>query len=184
MSLLVIVAAAALTESLRTLELSKRRADMELASADKALAGAGVDQAKARAEDLQRKAARRAAELGKQFDAASADAKQKLDASNATRDAAKAAESTVLRVAVGSVDKCVEARVPSRFSPDGQLDAAAPTLRMPLRYEVGPLGLDNPVGIDPTLYDEVSGSYRVPQLLPPDVAAKPGVSVPFTGSTA
>ncbi|MBL8743544.1 MAG: DUF2169 domain-containing protein, partial [Myxococcales bacterium] len=54
-------------------------------------------------------------------------------------------------------------------------------LRMPLRYEVGPLGLDNPVGIDPTLYDEVSGSYRVPQLLPPDIPAKPGVSVPFTG---
>ena len=95
--------------------------------------------------------------------------------------APKAAESTVIRVAVGSVDKCVEARVPSRFTPDGQLDAAAPTLRMPLRYEVGPLGPDNPVGIDPTLYDEASGRYRVPQLLPPHLPVKPGVSVPFTG---
>ena len=83
--------AAALTASLRTLELSKKRADMELAAADKALADARAEQARARAEDLQRKAARRAAELSKQFDAASAEAKQKLDVSNATKDAAKAA---------------------------------------------------------------------------------------------
>ena len=84
--------ATALTASLHELELSRRRADMELALADKALANAGADQAKARAEDLQRKAARRAAELGKQFDAASAEAKQKLEVSNSARDAAKAAE--------------------------------------------------------------------------------------------
>jgi lipoprotein-anchoring transpeptidase ErfK/SrfK len=84
--------AATITASLRTLELSKTRADMELASADNALAGARGDQAKARAEDLQRKAARKVAELGKQFDAASAEAKQKFDLSNSTRDAAKAAE--------------------------------------------------------------------------------------------
>jgi hypothetical protein len=84
--------AATLTASLRKLELSKRRADAELASADKALIGARTDQTRVQAEDLQRKAARRAAELGKQFDAVSAEAKQRLDASNSAKDAAEAAE--------------------------------------------------------------------------------------------
>lgn len=84
--------AATLAEALRKLELSKKRADLELASADKALVNAGTDQARARSEDMQRKAARRAAELGKQFDAATAEAMQKLEASNSARDAAKAAE--------------------------------------------------------------------------------------------
>jgi hypothetical protein len=49
--------AATLTASLRKLELSKGRADAELASADKALIGARTDQTKMQAEDLQRKAA-------------------------------------------------------------------------------------------------------------------------------
>jgi hypothetical protein len=80
--------AATLTASLRKLELSKRRADAELASADEALIGARTDQTKVQAEDLKR----RAAELGKQFDAVSAEAKQRLDVSNFTRGAAKAAE--------------------------------------------------------------------------------------------
>jgi hypothetical protein len=80
--------AATLTASLRKLELSKRRADAELASADKALIGARTDQTKVQAEDLKR----RAAELGKQFDAVSAEAKQWLDVSNFARGAAKAAE--------------------------------------------------------------------------------------------
>jgi lipoprotein-anchoring transpeptidase ErfK/SrfK len=84
--------AATLTASLRKLELSKRDADAELASADEALIGARTDQTKARAEDSKRRAARRVAELDRQFDAASAEAKQKLDVSNSTRDAAKAAE--------------------------------------------------------------------------------------------
>jgi hypothetical protein len=80
--------AATLTASLRKLELSKRRADAELASADKALIGAQTDQTKVQAEDLKR----RAAELGKQFDAVSAEAKQRLDVSNLAKGAAKAAE--------------------------------------------------------------------------------------------
>jgi lipoprotein-anchoring transpeptidase ErfK/SrfK len=83
--------AATITASLRKLELLKLRADAELASADKALIGAQTEQTRVWAEDLKRKAARRAAELGTQFDAMSAEAKQKLDASNSTRDAAKAA---------------------------------------------------------------------------------------------
>ncbi len=80
--------AATLTASLRKLELSKTRADAELASADNALIGARTDQTKVQAEDLKR----RAAELGKQFDAVSAEAKQRLDVSNFARGAAKAAE--------------------------------------------------------------------------------------------
>src|SRR5262249_14254382 len=54
--------AASLTASLRKLEWLKPRADAELASADKALAAAKTDQAKARAEDLKQKAAAKAAE--------------------------------------------------------------------------------------------------------------------------
>jgi hypothetical protein len=80
--------AATFTASLRKLELSKRRADAELASADKALTGARTDQAKMQVEGLRR----RAAELSRQFDALSAEAKQKLEASNSAKDAAEAAE--------------------------------------------------------------------------------------------
>jgi lipoprotein-anchoring transpeptidase ErfK/SrfK len=77
--------AATVTASLRKLELSKRRADGELASADNAQKG--------QAEDLKREGLkRRAAELGRQFDAANAEARQRLDAGNAAKDAAKAAE--------------------------------------------------------------------------------------------
>src|SRR5689334_16488360 len=64
----------ALTASLRKLELSRNRANAELAMAEKALAAAKTDQTKARAEDLRQKAALKATQLGTQFDAASADA--------------------------------------------------------------------------------------------------------------
>ena len=49
--------AASLTAPLRKLEWLKHRADAELAFADKALAAAKTDQAKARAEELEQKAA-------------------------------------------------------------------------------------------------------------------------------
>jgi multidrug efflux pump subunit AcrA (membrane-fusion protein) len=78
--------------SLRKLELSRTRANAGLALADKALAAAKTDQAKVRAEDLRQKAALRAAELGRQFETANADAKSKLAAAAAAKDAAKAAE--------------------------------------------------------------------------------------------
>jgi hypothetical protein len=84
--------AASLTASLRKVEWLKPRADAELAYADKALAAAKTDQAKARAEDLKQKAAAKAAEAGTQLDRAKADAKSKLDAAAAANDAAKAAE--------------------------------------------------------------------------------------------
>src|SRR5712672_1571954 len=83
---------ASLTSSLRKLEWLKTRADAELAYADKALAAAKTDGAKARAEDLKQKATPKAAEAATQLDTAKADTKSKLDAAAAAKDAAKAAE--------------------------------------------------------------------------------------------
>ncbi|HWX06215.1 MAG TPA: L,D-transpeptidase [Bradyrhizobium sp.] len=82
---------ASLTASLRKLEWLKRRADAELAFADKALAVAKTEQATARADDLKQKAAPKAAELGTQLEAAKADTKSKLAAAAAAKEAAKAA---------------------------------------------------------------------------------------------
>ena len=82
---------ASLTVALRRLQGLKARADAELAYADRALAAAKTDQAKARAEDLKQKAAAKAADLGTQFDTAKADAKSKLDAATAAKETAKAA---------------------------------------------------------------------------------------------
>jgi hypothetical protein len=82
---------ASLTASLRKLEGLKTRAGAELAAADKAIAVAKTDEAKARAEDLKQKATAKAADLVTQLDAARADAKPKLDAAAAAKDAAKAA---------------------------------------------------------------------------------------------
>jgi L,D-transpeptidase catalytic domain len=84
--------AAVLRASLRKLGWLKRRADAELAFADRALAAAKTDRAKARAEDLKQKAAPRAAEAGTQLDAAEADLKSKLAAAAAAKDAIKPAE--------------------------------------------------------------------------------------------
>ncbi|HKU05327.1 MAG TPA: L,D-transpeptidase [Bradyrhizobium sp.] len=83
--------AAALTASLRKLEGLKARADAELAFADKAIASAKTDQAKAQAEERKQKAAAKAAEAGSQLDAARLDAKSKPDAA-AIKAAAKAAD--------------------------------------------------------------------------------------------
>jgi chemotaxis protein histidine kinase CheA len=83
---------ASLTSSLHKLEFLKRRTDVELASADKALAAAKTDQAKARAEDRKQKAAAQATQAATQLDTAKADAKSKLEAAAAAKDAAKAAE--------------------------------------------------------------------------------------------
>jgi hypothetical protein len=84
--------AVSLTASLRKLEGLKRRADAELAFADKTLAAAKTDQAKTRAEEAKQKAALKAADATTQLDAAKADAKSKVDAAPAAKDAAKAAQ--------------------------------------------------------------------------------------------
>jgi hypothetical protein len=82
-----------LPSSMRKLELLKKRADAEFASADKALAAPKTDEAnKARAEERKQKAAAKAEEAGTQLEAAKADAKSKLEAAAAAKDAAKAAE--------------------------------------------------------------------------------------------
>jgi ribosomal protein L14 len=83
---------ASLSASLRKLEGLKARAAAELAYADKALAAAKTDEAKARAEELKQKAAAKAAELGNQLDTAKTDAKSKLDAAAAAKEAAKVAQ--------------------------------------------------------------------------------------------
>jgi hypothetical protein len=79
------------TALLRKLQGLKTRADAELAYADKVLAAAKTDQARARAEDFKRKAAAKAADLATQLDTANADAKSQPDAA-AAKDAAKAAQ--------------------------------------------------------------------------------------------
>jgi hypothetical protein len=84
--------AAPLAASLRKLEWLKSRADAELKFAERALTVAKTDQARARAEERKQKAAAKVAELATQLDTARADAKSKLDAATAAKDAAKAAE--------------------------------------------------------------------------------------------
>jgi len=84
--------AASLPASLRKLQGLKSRADAELAYADKILAAAKTDEARARAEELKQKAAAKAADAGAALDTAKADAQPKRDAVAATKDAAKAAQ--------------------------------------------------------------------------------------------
>jgi lipoprotein-anchoring transpeptidase ErfK/SrfK len=84
--------AAALPMTLRKLEWAKKKADAELAFANKVLASAKTDEARAKAEDLQQKATAKATDAGTQFDTAKADVKSKVDAAAAAKDAAKAAE--------------------------------------------------------------------------------------------
>jgi len=81
-----------LTASLRRLESLKKRADVEVASADKALTAARTDQARARGEELMQKATARAVDAGTQLDAARTAAAPKLAAAVAAKDAAKTAD--------------------------------------------------------------------------------------------
>ncbi|MBR0696571.1 L,D-transpeptidase [Bradyrhizobium lablabi] len=81
----------ALAASLRKLEGLKRNADAELAFADKVLAAAKTDQARAQAEDRKQKAAVKVEQAAKQIAALKADASSKPDAAVA-KTAAKAAE--------------------------------------------------------------------------------------------
>jgi lipoprotein-anchoring transpeptidase ErfK/SrfK len=83
--------AAPLTASLHKLDRLKTRADAELAFAEKALAAARTDQAKARAQERQQKVAAKVAALQTQLDTAKGDAKPKLDAAASAQAAAAAA---------------------------------------------------------------------------------------------
>jgi hypothetical protein len=82
--------AASLPAALRKLEDLKKRADAELAYADKVLTAAKTDEARAKAEELKQKAATKAADAGTALDTAKADAQPKRDAAAAAKDAAKA----------------------------------------------------------------------------------------------
>ena len=95
---------ASLTASLRKLELLKKSADAEFAAAEKALAAATTDQAKARAEERKQNAASRSEESRMQLDKAKADAKPKLDAIAAAKDTAKAAEARKAATAKAALD--------------------------------------------------------------------------------
>ena len=96
--------AASITAALRKLEDLKKRADAELAFADKVLAAAKTDDAKAKAEDLKQKAAPKAAEAATQLDTARAEAKPKLDAAAAAKDVAKAADKKKADTAKAATD--------------------------------------------------------------------------------
>jgi L,D-transpeptidase catalytic domain len=100
--------AAAQPAALRKLEMLKSRADAELAFAEKLLAAANTatktDQDKARAEDARQKVAAKAADFGTQLEAAKADAKAKLDAAAAAKDALKAAEAKRTETAAAARD--------------------------------------------------------------------------------
>jgi len=82
---------ASLNASLRKLEWLKTRGQAELVFADKVLAAAKTDEAKARAEEQKQKAAAKALEVETQFDTAKTEVKSKLEAAAAAKDAAKAA---------------------------------------------------------------------------------------------
>ena len=102
-------AAAAAPAAVRNLDYLKKRADAELAYAEKILAAANADprktdQAKATAQDVEQKAAAKAAALGKQLDAAKADAKTKQDAVAAAQAAAKAAEAKRIEATKAATD--------------------------------------------------------------------------------
>lgn len=95
---------APLAASLRKLERFKARADAERVSANKALAAARTDQAKAKAEDRKQKAVAKAAELETQLDTAKADAKSKFDAASTAKEAAKAAQTKKGDLAKAALD--------------------------------------------------------------------------------
>jgi hypothetical protein len=100
--------AATAPAAMRKLEYLKARADAELAFAEKVFAAANTgtktDQDKARAEEFKQKAAANAADLGTQLEAAKTDAKAKLDAAAAAKDALKAAETKRTETAAAARD--------------------------------------------------------------------------------
>jgi hypothetical protein len=96
--------AASVTASLRKLERAHSGAKAELTRAERMLAAAKTDQARARAEDQQRKAAARVAELQTQLEAAQANAKARLDAAAAAPANLKAAEARQAETAKAALD--------------------------------------------------------------------------------
>jgi lipoprotein-anchoring transpeptidase ErfK/SrfK len=96
--------AAAATSAVRKLDYQKKRADAALAYAEKVLAAANTDEAKAKAEDAKQKAAAKAEALSTQLDAATADAKTKQDALAAAEVTAKTTEAKRIEAAKAATD--------------------------------------------------------------------------------
>src|SRR5271156_4910425 len=116
-------AAAPVAVPVRRLEWLKTRADAELAYAEKVLAAAKTDEAKAQAqaEDLKQKAAAGATEVGTHLDAAKADAKSKLEAAAAAQAAARAAKAAEAKARAGDLKQKAAAQATEEGM---QLDAA------------------------------------------------------------
>jgi hypothetical protein len=90
--------------SLRKLQRLKTRADGALVYADKALAAAKTDKARAQGEERQQKAAAKAAEAATQLDTAQADATSAREAAAAAKDAAKAAQTQKAAIAKAAAE--------------------------------------------------------------------------------
>ncbi|WP_437652720.1 DUF2169 domain-containing protein [Sorangium sp. So ce1182] len=94
------------------------------------------------------------------------------------------AASLVARLAVGAVDKRVEVHGPRAWTASGQLTAAAPFARAPLRWERAASGADrwNPVGIPASAAPDARGLRPAPSLLPPGVELRgPAEPLPPAG---
>jgi hypothetical protein len=89
---------------LKKLEWQKKSADNELAYAGKLLANAKTDQAKAKAEGMNAKAAPKAEQAATALDTAKADATTKRDAAAAAKDAVKAAATKKADTAKAALD--------------------------------------------------------------------------------
>jgi hypothetical protein len=96
--------AAPVAASLKKLEMQKKSADNDLAYADKLVANAKTDQARAKAEDLKAMAAPKAEQAATALDTAKADGKTKLDAAAAAKDALKAAATKKTDTAKAALD--------------------------------------------------------------------------------
>ena len=96
--------AAATQAAVRKLTYLKRSADAALAYAEKVLTAAKTDQAKARAEDMQQKAAAKAEALRAQLEAATADAKTNQDALAAAEANAKTTEAKRVEATKAATD--------------------------------------------------------------------------------
>ena len=95
--------AAAASAAVRKLEYLKRRADAELALAEK-VAAAKTEEAKAKSEDVKQKAAAKVEELSTQLEADTADLKTKQEAAAAAAATAKTAEAKRIEAAKAAKD--------------------------------------------------------------------------------
>lgn len=82
--------------------------------------------------------------------------------------------SLIARLAVGAVDKQIEVHGDRSWTPHGQITAATPFAKAPLRWEraAGGPGTRNPVGIPASAPLDAHGLRPAPSLLPPSTALR------------